>query len=285
MKKQTLIILFLFFSVENVFSQYEVPFYASMNKYNVIDSAYLKCTYRFTYARDTLNIDKSKKVDIQTLLIGNKISKYFSQNMVDYCLYIDNILKKKVDSYPMNKEYGTCGYEIYKNYPDKKMTVTDLATKVGGSFEYEEGLPIQKWEIKTDTSTVLSYLCQKAITTFRGRQYEAWFAIDIPVNNGPWKFGGLPGMILKLSDKKQYFVFECIGIEKLRKMEPIKFYNQKYIRITRLNLSKLYKRYHEDSAAFVLSNFNMKTVLVYPDGKPKEVKHLPKMPYNPMELE
>lgn len=285
MKKQIFIILILFFSIGNAYSQYIVPFYVSMEKYNVVDSAYLQCTYRFTNVRDTLKIEKSRHMDIQTLLIGNKISKYFSQYMVDYCRYTDNLLKKKVDSYPTNKENGTCGFEVYKNYPDKKITVTDLATKIGGTYKYEEEIPNQKWEITTDTLTILSYLCQKAITTFRGRTFEAWFTADIPINNGPYKFGGLPGLILKVSDHKQYFVFECIGIEKLRKMEPIKFYNLKYTQITRLNLEKLYKRYHEDSAAFVLSNFNMKTVLVYPDGKPKEVKHLPKEPYNPIELE
>lgn len=34
-----------------------------------------------------------------------------------------------------------------------------------------------------------------ATTQFRGLTYTAWFALDIPINEGPWKFHGLPGLI------------------------------------------------------------------------------------------
>jgi len=43
-----------------------------------------------------------------------------------------------------------------------------------------------------DTLTVAGYVCQKATCLFRGRDYTAWFSNDIPISNGPWKFGGFP---------------------------------------------------------------------------------------------
>lgn len=64
------------------------------------------------------------------------------------------------------------------------------------------------------------YTCVKATAKFRGRTYEAWFASDIPIFNGPWKFGGLPGLILSLTDSKNEYHFECIGIENLKNRNP-----------------------------------------------------------------
>ena len=301
--KKIILIISILFSTLNTFSQLNliIPNYVSLDKFRVLDSAYLKCTYRLTHVHDTLNADKTREKDMQTLLIGNKMSKYFSQYMVDYCLYVGDLFKKRDKSVQKtsngaqpiihNQENGTLGYEIFKSYPDTKMTVTDLASQtgpayIGSNYQYQEEIPNLKWEMKNDTSTVLSYMCQKAITTFRGRTYEAWYTTEIPINNGPWKFGGLPGLILKVSDRKQYFVFECIGIEKLKKTTPVKLYDLKYITISRLNLAKLYQRMHDDNMGYSLAaGYAQHCYVKYPDGRIEEVTHSPKEPYNPIELE
>lgn len=57
---------------------------------------------------------------------------------------------------------------------------------------------------------------------FRGRSYVAWFTMDIPIENGPWKFAGLPGLILKVYDDKKLYDFECVKIEKNKISFPIK---------------------------------------------------------------
>jgi GLPGLI family protein len=274
--KKLFLIIALLFSAGNAFSQYypEGPTFVKLDKFHTLDSAYLKCTYRFTHVQDSLNAGTTRKVDVQTLLVGKNVSKYFSQYMVDYCM---RAMKMKT-GYGRIEE-GACGFEIYKNYPDKKMTVTDL----GGWFDdngnvlYEEETPNLKWEIKSDTLTILSYTCQKATTTFRGRAYEAWFSTDIPTNNGPWKFGGLPGLILKVSDQKQSFVFECIGMEKLKKTEPIKFYDLRYTKVSRKGLDKLYRRFLDDAIGYIIVNTRI--------GNQFGTEHSPKLPYNPIELE
>ncbi|MDD4700287.1 MAG: GLPGLI family protein [Oscillospiraceae bacterium] len=73
----------------------------------------------------------------------------------------------------------------------------------------------QEWTISEDTLTVLGYTCLEAVTTFRGRNYKAWFTLDIPVNKGPWKLYGLPGMILKVEDDDGVFRFQAIGISQI----------------------------------------------------------------------
>lgn len=71
------------------------------------------------------------------------------------------------------------------------------------------------WEILADTATILNYHCMKAVTQFRGRRYYAWFTIDIPINDGPSKFHGLPGMIMKIEDSDNVFCMTAIGLEKI----------------------------------------------------------------------
>ncbi len=58
------------------------------------------------------------------------------------------------------------------------------------------------WEIHNEKRTIGNYVCSKATTEFRGRNYTAWFTSKIPVDYGPRKFSGLPGLILEIYDDK-----------------------------------------------------------------------------------
>ncbi|OYQ38267.1 hypothetical protein CHU92_05815 [Flavobacterium cyanobacteriorum] len=55
------------------------------------------------------------------------------------------------------------------------------------------------WELHNETKDILGYTCQKATCRFRGRDYTVYYTTSIPVSDGPWKFSGLPGLILELS--------------------------------------------------------------------------------------
>ena len=55
-----------------------------------------------------------------------------------------------------------------------------------------------------------------ATADFRGRRWTAWFATDIPVSDGPWKLGGLPGLILEAYDEGQQHVFTAVGLERVK---------------------------------------------------------------------
>lgn len=66
-----------------------------------------------------------------------------------------------------------------------------------GVFQYVEDIPDCKWQITAKTKVIMGYGCQSDTTTFRGRDYEAWFTADIPLNYGPWKFMGYQGLFSK----------------------------------------------------------------------------------------
>lgn len=66
------------------------------------------------------------------------------------------------------------------------------------------------WEILGETLDYNGYKIQKAITTFGGRSWTAWFAPEIRISDGPYKFSGLPGLILKLEDDKGDYRFSFL---------------------------------------------------------------------------
>jgi len=228
----------------------------------VIDAAYLKCSYEYKWEFDTLS-HKDVRNDILYLQIGKHASKCFSY----YTYQCDSLraapngdkewrrlffaaMKKEGDipeSFPHHR-MTTC---VYKSHPTGKVTVTDFL--MGDYYAYEEEMNSQSWDIEDSVKTIMGHECQKAVSNFRGRQWTAWFASDIPVSDGPWKFTGLPGLIMEVYDhnRQQYFVIN--GLQKISN-EPIQFviYNKKFkklIKTDRLNFLKSESNYlHNQSS-------------------------------------
>jgi GLPGLI family protein len=282
-KPQFLLLFFIF--TYPVFSQcYIESGYENLDKYNVVDSAHLKCSYQLTWAKNKEKTNEKAK-DFQILLIGKSISKYYSQLLYDYIQSVKKYWDKS-QNYPSNPNEGTWSFELFKNYPAAgNITVTDIASALKGNYLYEEKIPALNWQITEEKQKVLSYNCLKATTTFRGRSYIAWFTTEIPIPNGPWKFGGLPGLILKLHDTEQNFIFECNGIEQLKKKEIIKFYKIDYTKTSREKLNKIYERFHEDYTKYENSQGIMLITVDPNTGERRENPPGLKLPYNPIELE
>jgi len=103
------------------------------------------------------------------------------------------------------------GASVYKDFIQKRISGQDfILTK---AYIVQEPLFDIKWELTKEHKKIGSYLCQKAISVFRGRTYHAWFTTDIPVSNGPWKLHGLPGLILEAYDTTGVVTFLARSIE------------------------------------------------------------------------
>jgi len=79
------------------------------------------------------------------------------------------------------------------------------------SFQYVEKPPLFTWRITPVKKTIAGHECQQAYAAFGGRMWEAWFARDVPVSDGPYKFYGLPGLILQVRDTHDHYVFRCFA--------------------------------------------------------------------------
>ena len=77
----------------------------------------------------------------------------------------------------------------------------------------------QDWKITNEKKKIGNYNVQKATTSFGRRNWIAWFTSEIPFNYGPYKFYGLPGLILEISDSNENFKFSFKGNKNLKKEE------------------------------------------------------------------
>ena len=157
------------------------------------------------------------------LLIGDKVSYFYS---VTHHTYMEN-LRKSIDGNNMliptsNTARGNLTMEFYRNYPVGKSTYIDNV--LSEEFRIVEPLEQPKWDIIADsTKQILDYHCQMARCKFKGRTWTAWFTTDIPLDNGPWKLCGLPGLILRAYDAKQQYIFNCVGMKQAKEGENITY--------------------------------------------------------------
>ena len=220
--------------------------YKTTNGINVVDTARYKCTYQFTFLRDSVKMTYNE--DLNVIQIGENFTKSYCYQAF-YVDSMDNtpdgrgILATRAYEVVVNQKsdvgiwsMGIFKFNVYKDYQKEKLTVIDKVST--NPFIYEEELKPQDWIILEDTMTIIGYSCQKAKCSFRGRDWEAWFTPEIPINEGPYKFYGLPGLIMKLKDTESHYYFELKGFEKVA--EPIYMTVYSHYRATdRLSFLKL----------------------------------------------
>ncbi|GAB6121295.1 GLPGLI family protein [Dysgonomonas termitidis] len=228
-----------------------------------LDVATVRCYYKFT---QPVTVDKQihRQSDTMTLDIGQKVSRYydaarikrdslftdFMRNKLNPSTIQSISIMKDADMSVLDNKGGamfdstTKGEtaQLFKKRPAGEIITIDRAESDPQKYKCTETIPAQQWDISTDTLTVLGYICQKATTEFRGRDYEAWFSPDIPVNEGPWKFHGLPGLIMKVSDSENLFSFEIIGLENLDNPVDITMAQEDYLKASIKDLDKLKKK-------------------------------------------
>jgi len=228
----------------------------------MIDRAYMKCLYRYVYTFDTLK--NELRDDLLILQIGKEVSKCYS-----YYTFQCDSLQRTPDGAKVWSElfrratekdgiYGDFPHVrmstyVYKNYPTGQMTITDRISSQG--YRYVDSLHAQTWTMGDSTRQVLGYTCQQATADFRGRRWTAWFTTDIPVSDGPWKLGGLPGLILEAYDEGQQHVFTAVGLERV-KDELIIFNrpfrgNHRFEQTNRLDFLRMERRFLMDSNSFI----------------------------------
>ena len=98
---------------------------------------------------------------------------------------------------------------VYKDYKKGKM-IFEYSSMFLSKKEtmFTDSLVPMDWVITNRTKMIDSMQCLKALTIFRGRAYSAWFNPNIVISEGPWKFGGLPGLIIELYDEDRHMYWK-----------------------------------------------------------------------------
>lgn len=120
-------------------------------------------------------------------------------------------------------------FYIIKNYPTEEDITTRLSILGAPRILVKEPLNLMDWELHDEELQIGHYLCKKATTHFAGRDYVAWYTLEVPVSDGPYKFNGLPGLIVNIEDTNGEHRFELTGIEDISadKM-PMRFIYEKH---------------------------------------------------------
>ena len=257
----------------------------------VLDNLNYRITYDLTFqpSTDTVATSNEKMV----LLVGDSTSLFFSQNAFIRDSIMASFKSDKADISQMMAAMQSApksifSYEVIKRQNSQKVTYQEKVFM--DKLAYEEDLPAMKWNITSETATKADYPCQKATTSYGGRDYEAWFTFQIPIQDGPYKFSGLPGLIVEMHDAENHYHFTMIGLQKVPSGEITVAQNKL------LNVSK--EKFTEMKADFAENPFKMinasggSITMRSKDGKEmsqKEMNNLVKKNQskrnNPIELE
>lgn len=197
------------------------------------EKARYKCAYRLEFLKDTLAFEYFRP-EIYVVQIGDKITKGFTYRK----FYLDSLkthapdlyrklfnssVKESIEAMRSTGDishvrknpfhHGAFASDLYKDYGRNEIRVKDNINIY--SFVYTDELHPQNWDIQHDTTTILGYVSQKATCHYRGRDWIAWFTLEIPISEGPWKFYGLPGLITEIHDTKKQYCFELTGFQKV----------------------------------------------------------------------
>lgn len=242
--KKLLFIPFLIFAQEHLFSQ---------DQNAIADEFNYKIIYKLTYQPDSTRIE-SRKGEPMVLYIGDNISKFSSEGKV-----VEDSLKKNYDYSNANSASFArlraqipeteFDYYIHKDIPQGKISYTQ---EIGmDNFKYIEDKNLFDWNILPATDSIFGFPVQKATTYFAGRNYTAWFTNEIPISEGPYKFNGLPGLIIKISDDRNHYVFELTQIQKLKSPIPVVFEEDGFLQTTKEKFLEIKKEYKKDPVGYM----------------------------------
>lgn len=239
--------------------------------------------YELTYREDTNHLDRAKTEQMM-LLIGDEVS--FFQSYTAYRV-LKNLRQATKDGtfarqYNVTKDdIPRYQYKVYKNHPKGKVTMMDHVFMMG-SFLYEEDYPCMTWEYTEDTATIAGRFTQKAVCDYGGRTWEAWFAPELPFNDGPYVFCGLPGLIVKVADTQDHYRFEMLSVE-IPEETYILWENRDAVKTTKKAFFKAY----DDNMANIIENGMERITPV--DGNTNDLQHrlylYAKTKNNPIELD
>lgn len=147
-------------------------------------------TVQYSFILDDAKIDAYGCNDFkQSTLITNGLVSLYSERNIDTTI----VFTSGDDVHYEKNEFI---YNYSKDLQKKIIMYKDR--NIGMSFIVKDENYGIHWTITKNTKKVMGYICQEATGEFRGRSYKAYFLKEIPFSDGPFKFDGLPGLILEV---------------------------------------------------------------------------------------
>jgi GLPGLI family protein len=221
---------------------------------NDVEQAVYRCVYEVFTMKDTVGREKFS-VDRMGLDVGSRSAVFYSLRKAQ----ADSIAREAIANMDLSLitqgPKGVNNYIVHRDFAAGKTTfLNQLGSGAKYSYYYEEDQPNPEWTLHAEKADKLGYACQRATCSFGGRNYEAWFTTEIPLPCGPYKFGGLPGLILEIHDDRNHYSFEASGFEKLTPPVPIACPTNKYNKLSKKDYLKIERAYMTDPVAWLAQN-------------------------------
>ena len=182
---------------------------------------YYTRTSRRTKIIETIDYMSKQEREKMAYMFGNK-DDWKSYNI----LYFNEKESKYINSEQKSEEsegYSGRNEEyIIKRNLEKNIT-TDIIEMLGKTYIVEDSLITPNWKILNDIKDVAGHICMKAMVedTIKKQKIVAWFAQDIPVNAGPERLYGLPGLILEVDINNGAVIIEATKIENKKLVQEL----------------------------------------------------------------
>ena len=224
---------------------------------DTLGAFHLRVSYEMKFMPDTLdrtNFDKRNMI----LDIGrNGLSCFQERNKwIRDSIGYARIIDEKISDRDLNEARRIAGrvydnYQILKSYPDSEH-LSFLGYAGLDKFEYKEN-PDFNWQLKSaEKKTIGGYKCSLAMGSYAGRTYKVWYTTEISVSDGPWKFRGLPGLILEVEDLSGEYYYTCTKIQKREGLIIVEGMDNVF-KTTRERFLKAFQRSKEDPGAIIQS--------------------------------
>jgi len=144
-----------------------------------------------------------------SLVSNNEVSIYteFYSKVKDSVHYEESVSGSKLIVYNASKNL-----HFIKDFKNQVIYCKGLI--LNKKYFVIDSIDIFDWKLEKDTLSVLGIKCQIATLKFRGRNYTAYYTNEIKASDGPWKFNGLPGLILKVFSDDGLYDFEAVSLTK-----------------------------------------------------------------------
>ncbi|MEE1943945.1 GLPGLI family protein [Pedobacter sp. KR3-3] len=174
------------------------------------DQALARVKYSFVHVKDTTQ-KNNPYTENMLLVIGKNASVYTSLDRLNRKLVDDG--KAKPEPTAPNAPFKPVSFQDY--YFFVKENLFFIKEKIYNEYLAEENAPKINWTTTKDTASFSGIACKKATAYFKGRNWIAWYAPELPFQSGPWKLNGLPGLIVEAYDDKQQVQFHFAGMDKV----------------------------------------------------------------------
>lgn len=185
------------------------------------EQAELRVYYNYVHITDT-NFRDKPRTENMLLVVGKNASVYTSFDQInketEMKKMLEEQIKEQAGSNNMKINLTSAGFkpvtriDHYYFVNESKFYVKE---RLMNNYLIEQPVSVFNWSFSNDTTSIGGILCQKATANFKGRNWTVWFAPDLPFNTGPWKFNGLPGLVLQAYDDKKEVQFLLTSIEKV----------------------------------------------------------------------